>query len=73
MIRGANKVSHIEDVIIRKDYRGQGLAKKLIDYCINISKLNKCYKIILNCNEELLKFYNRFGFENRNKEMSLYI
>ena len=73
MIRGANKVSHIEDVIIRKDYRGQGLAKKLIDYCINISKLNKCYKIILNCNEELVKFYNRFGFENRNKEMSLYI
>jgi glucosamine-phosphate N-acetyltransferase len=73
IIRGVSKVSHIEDVIISNEYRGKGLAKKLIEYCINLSKLNKCYKIILNCDEKLFKFYSKFGFEKKNIEMSLYL
>ena len=73
MIRGTHKVSHIEDVVVNKDYRGKGLAKKLINYCINFSKINNCYKIILNCDEKLISFYSKIGFKNKNQEMSLYL
>ena len=45
---------------------------QLIEYCINFSKKENCYKIILNCNDTLINFYKKYGFENKNNEMSLY-
>ena len=72
-IRNLSSVVHIEDVIVSKNYRNKGIASKLINYCIYISKKENCYKIILNCNQNLIKFYEKLGFENKNKEMSLYL
>ena len=71
--RNLSSVAHIEDVIVSKKYRKQGIADKLIKYCINFSKKENCYKIILNCNNNLTKFYEKFGFTNKNQEMSLYL
>ena len=73
IIRNLKNVCHIEDLVISKENRGKGISKKLLDYCIDYSKKENCYKIILNCNEKLIKFYEKFGFENKNKEMSLYL
>lgn len=72
LIRNLGNVSHIEDVVVSKNYRNNGLAKKLIEYCLDYSKKENCYKVILNCNENLIHFYEKFGFQNKNKEMSLY-
>ena len=68
-IRGCKKVGHIEDVVVYKDYRGKGLARKLLNYVINYCKKNNCYKIILDCSEEYKNFYEKNGFSKKNIQM----
>ena len=67
LIYNGKKVGHIEDLVIDKKYRSKGIATKLIEYVLDISKKNNCYKVILNCNassdiENLIRFYNKNGF-----------
>lgn len=68
-IRGCKKVGHIEDVVVHKDYRGKGLARKLLYFAENYCKKNNCYKIILDCSEEYKKFYEKNGFSEKNIQM----
>lgn len=63
-IHGGSLVGHIEDVTTRKDYEGNGIASSLLNYAIEFAKQKKCYKIILDCKDELVKFYEKFGFEH---------
>lgn len=72
-IHGIKNVGHIEDVIIDNNYRNLKLGKLLIDYCIHQCKKLDCYKIILNCKKELITYYKKYNFDNKNIEMSLYI
>ena len=71
-IHNLSKVCHIEDVIVDKNYHKKGIGSKLINFSILKAKEEECYKIILNCKDKLVNFYNRFGFNNKNQEMSLY-
>jgi len=70
IIHNYNIAAHIEDVVIHEDYRGKGLGKKLI----NIAKYecSECYKIILNCTEEMVYFYEKNGFQKKNVQMAIY-
>ena len=68
-IRGCKKVGHIEDVVVHKDYRGKGLARKLLIFAENYCKKNNCYKIILDCSEEYKNFYEKNGFAKKNIQM----
>lgn len=68
-IRGCKKVGHIEDVVVHKDYRGKGLARKLLIFAENYCKKNNCYKIILDCSEEYKNFYEKNGFTKKNIQM----
>ena len=73
VLRNFGKVAHIEDLVVDTNYRKLGLAQKLIDHCISISKKKYCcYKVILNCDESLKEFYKKFSFTQKNIEMSLY-
>ena len=45
-IRNLGNVCHIEDVVVSNDYRGKGIARKLIEYVKNYSKNEGCYKIL---------------------------
>jgi glucosamine-phosphate N-acetyltransferase len=75
MIHSCSNVAHIEDVIVDTKYISQNIGKKIIDMLITIAKVNSCYKIILNCSEKNIEFYEKCGFTNSNNnvEMSLYI
>jgi len=73
LIYGGSKVAHIEDVVIDKKYRGMGYGKILLDNLIKKSKKFDCYKIILNCDEKNVEFYEKTGFRQKNVEMSLYL
>ena len=57
-----SRVAHIEDVVVRKEGRTKGLGKELIERCIQIAKDNKCYKVILDCHQEVIPFYAKCGF-----------
>lgn len=67
-----NPIGQIEDVIISEKYRKNGLGKQIIEKLIDIGKNEfKCYKIILNCLEKNIKFYENCGFVEVGVEMKL--
>ena len=61
-IHNGGKVGHIEDVVTRKGYEGKGIGKKIIEELIKIATENECYKVILDCNEKVMEFYEKMGF-----------
>lgn len=71
-IHGGNKIGHIEDIIVDKDFRGQKLGYKIVQHLINMAFEQGCYKVILNCDEKLIGFYNKLGFKKKSSGMALY-
>ena len=71
-IRDISKCAHIEDVCITKDYRSKNYGTLLIDHLINEAQNNNCYKVILDCNSELEKFYAKSGLIKSGIQMALY-
>lgn len=57
-----NYIMHIEDVVVDKDYRKQGIAAGLINEILNEAIINQYYKVILHCSDDLIGFYKKFGF-----------
>ena len=55
-------VCHIEDLVVDNIHHKQGIGTKLIEHVLDYAKAHNCYKIILNCNSELEKYYERKGF-----------
>ena len=72
LIHNLGKVGHIEDVIVNTNYRGKNFGRKIIDHCVNYAKQNDCYKIILDCVETNVCFYEKCGFEKKGAFMVLY-
>ena len=52
----------IEDVVTIKQYQNRGLGKLIIQTQIELAKSLGCYKITLNCKEEKVNYYKKFGF-----------
>ena len=55
-------VGHIEDVVVASHMQGQGIGKKLVETCLKHAKEKGCYKTILDCSDELKRFYEKLGF-----------
>lgn len=65
-----SKVAHIEDICVKSKYRGQGFGKLMVKHLVELSKINKCYKVVLECSEDNSHFYEKCGFEKRGLQMS---
>lgn len=72
IIHNFGKVGHIEDLIVHKDYRNNNIGKILCNFCINKSKIYNCYKVILNCNNYTIGFYEKINFIKSGNLMSIY-
>jgi glucosamine-phosphate N-acetyltransferase len=72
-IRGLGYVCHIEDFVIDANHRKHKLGSIMLDISIAFSKLKKCYKIILDCEEKVQGFYQKNGFSVKSKGMALYL
>lgn len=72
LLNNMGKVGHIEDIITHSSYRGQGLGKKIIQSLVSNAKECGCYKVILNCNNTNIPFYEKCGFVRKENQMSLY-
>ena len=68
-IHDGGVVGHIEDVVVRKSYEGQGIGMKLVISLLDVAKQRKCYKTILNCEDSLKPFYEKIGFKKATNEM----
>jgi len=72
-IRDLGSVGHIEDIVVDSNYRNKGLGIYLINFLINLCEQLGCYKIILDCSNDLKKFYtNKCGLEEKDTHMVKY-
>jgi len=63
MLHYGSKVGHIEDVVVSSKARKRGIGNILIQKCIDLCKTKRCYKIILDCSDKNISFYERCGFK----------
>lgn len=59
LIHNYGLVAHSEDLAVLEKYQGRGLAKKMMDYCIEICKQKGVYKLIATCDSEMVEYYNK--------------
>jgi len=67
------KMGHIEDVIVDKDFKGKHIGNLLLNECFKIGKENNCYKIVLNCNKDIIDFYKKNNMVVKGTEMCIYL
>lgn len=72
-LRWGALAGHLEDVAVREGYEGQGIGGWLVAHAVSQAKQLWCYKIILDCNEKLLWFYAKYGFEAKEVCMKMYL
>jgi len=72
-LRNGAVAGHLEDVAVRDGYEGQGIWWWLVTHAVSEAKKHNCYKIILDCNEKLLWFYSKYGFEAKEVCMKMYL
>jgi glucosamine-phosphate N-acetyltransferase len=72
LIRDCGKVGHIEDIVVDKEYKNNGLGKKLVVELTTYAKKNGCYKVILDCRKEIIPFYEKCGYKNHDDHMVQY-
>lgn len=71
-IHNCGKVGHVEDIVTSKKCNGKGLGKKIINQLTERAKINDCYKVILDCSEHNVGFYEKCGFSVKGREMTIY-
>jgi glucosamine-phosphate N-acetyltransferase len=52
---------HVEDVATRPEFGGRGYATMLLEHLLAEARAEGCYKFILDCDPELVSFYQRLG------------
>ena len=64
-------VGHIEDVAVQSDCGGQGIGQALVAHAVEKCRERGCYKVILDCAENLVVFYEKSGFRGAGVFMRL--
>ena len=72
LIHGGKSVGHIEDIVVHTQHRGKGIATQILKQLSQYAETNDCYKVILDCKEEVAKVYEKAGFEKHGLQMSKY-
>lgn len=72
IIHGCMNVGHIEDIIVTNEMRGLGISQNILNSLKDFAKANNCYKIILNCKNEIKNVYIKNGFNEYAIQMCLY-
>ena len=69
LIRGGNRIGLIEDVAVSKTSGSRGVGKMLIEKLKDLGIERGCYKVILNCSEDNIGFYEKCGFYQKEVQM----
>ena len=73
LIHNISLYAHIEDIIVDNQFRKQGIGKLLIEYLVQCCKNKNCYKILLDCQKELIPFYEKNKFQENGFQMVIYL
>ncbi|KAI0461569.1 hypothetical protein LJB42_000868 [Komagataella kurtzmanii] len=69
LIHGGGKVGHIEDISVNPSEQGKKLGLIMIRNLIQIAQTEGCYKVILDCDEKNVRFYEKCGMKIEGVEM----
>lgn len=72
LIRGGALCAHIEDVVVAQSQRGKGTGKLLVNHLTQLAQERGAYKVILDCAEDNVAFYEKCGFEKKEVQMAHY-
>jgi len=71
LTRGCRSICFVENVVTHKDYRKQGLGRKVIEMAVETARRNNCFKVILQSGsgrKEAHIFYEGLGFASDTKK-----
>lgn len=68
LIHECGLVGHIEDIAVSPHHQGKQLGRSLIEHLTTLG-LKHCYKVILDCDEKNVKFYEKCGYSKAGIEM----
>merc|ERR1712083_505961 len=63
-IHSCGLVGRLEDVVVSDVYRGKQLGKLVVATASLLATKLGCYKITLNCNDKMIKFYSAMGYKS---------
>jgi GNAT superfamily N-acetyltransferase len=64
-------LGHIENIFVSEEYRNKGIGKEIVKCLCKYANEKKCYRIDLACEEQLIPFYKRLGFDKQIYCMSM--
>ena len=73
LIHNGGVICHIEDFVVDEEYRGKDVGKALMNFIIQDAKKKKVYKIILDCDKKMQRYYEKYRFEYKNIQMAMYM
>lgn len=62
LLHYGSRVGHVEDVVVTREQKKKGIGKALIEECVKFAKEKDCYKVILDCGDHNIAFYESCGF-----------
>ena len=68
-IHKGGKVAHVEDVAVRADMQRKGVGRAMMSAIDDIANTRGCYKIILDCGDHNIGFYEKCGYRLHEKMM----
>lgn len=68
-IHDGGLVGHIEDVSVRGGEQGEGAGSALVRAAVAEARSAGCYKVVLECSEDLVPFYERLGLSRHSVSM----
>lgn len=71
-IRNCGLVGHVEDIVVDSSQRGKNLGKILLQILKDLAVKMGCYKVILDCEESKVQFYEKCGFTEKGRQMAFY-
>ena len=73
IIHNFMNVGHIEDIVVDINYRGKGIVHNILNYLKNYAVSNNCYKVILDCHQDLVTIYSKSDYVKKGVQMAIYL
>lgn len=70
-LRNGSISGQIEDVCVDPDYEHQGIGREMMLYLIEKAKKWRMYKVVLDCSEDNVPFYESCGFHKKEQQMRI--
>jgi glucosamine-phosphate N-acetyltransferase len=71
-IYSGGRVGHIEDVVVRRDEVNRGIGSSMVKFAVTVARKDfHCTKVILDCSNENMKFYEMIGFSYKDNCMAI--